>query len=584
MPKILTVEEMRALEAASDAAGYGYSAMMEQSGRAVAKRVSELMAEVEAERSDGQPPRVAVLVGKGNNGGDGLVAARFLKEYTNALLTVFLTDAREDELVAGLRDAGVLVADAPTDSEQGYRVLKTMVGNADILIDAILGTGAKLPIKGELKKILRQVDKGLHDRQADRPVPAYTTPAGNTELKSATVYPIVVAVDIPTGLDADTGELDPDAIHAHETITFEAVKPGLLTFPGADAVGKLHVAALGLPAKVQAKGNLDLVDAAHVQSILPKRSRNANKGTFGKVMVAAGSINYTGAPALSAKAAYSVGAGLVTVAAPQPIIPMIGVHLLEATWLVMPHDMGVFSKGAARVLREGLEGYSALLVGPGLSQETPTGEFVEAFFAAETTVKAKARASFGFAPAAVIEEKKAETETKPLPPMVVDADGLNLLAKLENWHTRLPARTILTPHAGEMARLSGFTDDDAGKATDKVQADRVALAREKAAAWNMIVVLKGAYTVIADPDGRVSVLPFATSALSKAGTGDVLAGMIAGLLAQGLDPYDAAVAGGYLHGLAGEFAGLSAGAQVSALASDVIENIGTAFDSVLSAV
>jgi NAD(P)H-hydrate epimerase len=582
MPKILTVEEMHALEAAADAAGYSYSAMMEQAGRAVAKRVSELMQQVEAERGDGQPPRVAILVGKGNNGGDGLVAARFLKEYTNALVTVFLTEAREDELVTSLREAGVLIADAPTDAEQGYRVLKTMVGNADILIDAILGTGAKLPIKGELEKILRQVDKGLHDRREDRPAPPYTTPACKTDLNTATEYPIIVAVDIPTGLDADTGALDKSAIHAHETITFEAAKPGLLLFPGADAVGKLHVAALGLPAKVKAESSYELVDSAQVKALLPKRSRNANKGTFGKVLITAGSINYTGAPALAALGAYNVGAGLVTVAAPQPIIPMIGAHVLEATWLVMPNDMGVLSKNAARVLREGLEGYAALLVGPGLSQETPTAEFVEAFFAAET-VKAKARVGFGFAPAAVIEEKKPETETKALPPLVIDADGLNLLAKLENWHTRLPARSILTPHAGEFARLAGITDDESGKATEKVQADRVNLARTKAAEWNQIVVLKGAFTVIAAPDGRVSILPFANAALAKAGTGDVLAGMIAGLLAQGLDPYAAAVVGGYLHGLAGEFAGLTEGDQVSTLASNVIQNIRTAFDAILTA-
>jgi ADP-dependent NAD(P)H-hydrate dehydratase / NAD(P)H-hydrate epimerase len=586
MPKILTVEQMRALEAAADAAGYSYSDMMERAGRAIAKRVSELMKKVEAERDDGQPPRVAVLVGKGNNGGDGLVAARFLKEYTNALVTVFLTEAREDDLVTALRDSGVLIADAPTDAEQGYRVLKTMVGNSDILIDAILGTGAKLPIKGELEKILRQVHKALHDRQNDRPAPDYVTPAGNNGMDelihAPTVYPIIIATDIPTGLDADTGALDQHAIHAHETITMEAAKPGLLLFPGAEAVGTLHIAPLGLPAKIKAESDYDLIDAAYVKPLLPKRKLDANKGTFGKVMVAAGSINYTGAPALAASAAYNVGAGLVTVAAPQPIIPMIGAHLPEATWLVMPHDMGVFSKGAARTLREGLDGYTALLVGPGLAQEKPTTEFIEAFFAAEA-VKAKSRVGFGFAPAAVIEEKKPETELKPLPPLVIDADGLNLLAKLENWQSRLPARTILTPHAGEFGRLAGFTDDDAGKATDKVQADRVNLARDKAAAWNMIIVLKGAFTVIADPEGRVAVLPFANPALAKAGTGDVLAGMIAGLLGQGLDPYDAAVAGAYLHGLAGAFAGLSVGDQVSAVASDVIENISLAFDSALNA-
>lgn len=582
MPNILTTEQMQALETAADSAGYSYDKMMERAGRATAEFVKNLI-----RAKSLTAPRIAVLVGKGNNGGDGLIAARFLKEKTDAQLTVYLTEALDDDAkVNALRELGVLVADAPTDSEQGYRVLKTMAANADIIVDAILGTGARLPIRGDLEKILRQVQHGLKERAGDRPPVAYTALAGDLQhtyrFGDPYAAPIIVAIDLPTGLDADTGELDPNALHADYTLTFEAVKPGMLKFPGADAVGHLTLANLGLPDKVRTVGKLTLVDAATVKPLLPTRSNDSNKGSHGKALIAAGSINYSGAPALAAEAAYRVGTGLVTVAAPQPIIGMIGAHLREATWLVMPHDMGVFNRGAARALREGLDGYTALLIGPGLGQEEPTADFLNAFLTAETA-KSKARTGFGFAPAVVIEEAKKDgkdNDNKPLPPLVIDADALNLLAKTENWASRLPPRSILTPHPGEMARLCGFTDDADGKATDKVQADRVKLATEKAAEWTQVIVLKGAFTVIADPDGRTAVLPFANSALSKAGTGDVLAGMIVGLLAQGLDPFDAAVAGAYLHGLsAAIWTTTNNGSTL--LAHQVTDGIGRALSDVL---
>ncbi len=578
MSKILTVEQMRATEAAADTAGLSYETMMAHAGRIVADRVKQLL-------EDYTDPRVTVLVGKGNNGGDGLVAARLIAAETEAVVSIFLTEPRDesDPLLAEVRKSELLIADAATDGAGGYRVLRTMIANADIVIDAILGTGAKLPIKGELKKILAQIDRALKDRKADHPHLHLTTPIRPTV--SGARDPIIVAIDLPTGLDADTGELDPSALYAAETITLEAAKPGLLTFPGAAAVGTLHIGALGIPEKTEPAASVKhtLVDASVVRALLPERPANANKGTFGKALIAAGSINYTGAAALAALSAYRVGAGLVTVAAPQPIIPMLAAHLVEATWLLLPHDMGVLSKGAARVLREEMAGYTAMLIGPGLGQEEPTAEFIEALFQSET-VKVKTR-SFGFsaAPVATAEMPNGKDKGKgegALPPLVIDADGLNLLAKIESWWTRLPARTVLTPHPGEFARLAHIEDKDDEKATDVVAKNRIGLAAEKAAAWNMIVVLKGAYTVIADPDGRVAVLPFANPGLARAGTGDVLAGMIVGLLAGGLDPFDAAVLGGYLHGYAGELATSYVGHPASVLAGDVAAHISDALATV----
>jgi NAD(P)H-hydrate epimerase len=566
---------MRALEAAADAAGVTYADMMERAGRAVAERVKELIADI-------PDARIAVLVGKGNNGGDGLVAARLLKTETSALVSLFLLEPRPetDAMFVAARDAGLFAVEGPTDAQQGYRVLKTMVANADVIIDGLLGTGAKLPIKGELQKVLRQVRQALRDRREDHPRPPFGTPAspGVTTRRD----PIMVAIDLPSGLDADTGKIDQYAIHADETITLEAVKPGLLTFPGAESVGILHVAPLGIPEKTEPLPSIKrtIVDAVAVRALLPERPLNAHKGTFGKALIVAGSVNYVGAAGLAALSAYRTGAGLVTVAAPQPIVGTLAGRLAEATWLLLPHDMGVLSKGAARVLRDELEGSSALLIGPGLGQETPTAEFIEALFEPEPS-KVKAR-PIGFAPApanAASSPEKTSTD-KPLPPLVIDADGLNLLAKIENCWTRLPARTILTPHPGEMARLAGIEDEGDQKAIGRVQANRIGLVVEKAAAWNMVIILKGAFTVIADPDGRVAVLPFANPGLSHAGTGDVLAGMVVSFLAQALDPFDAAVAAAYTHGYAGELATGYVGHPASVLASDVADRIADALSAI----
>ncbi len=576
MIKIATVEEMRAIETAADKAGVSYAQMMDNAGRAVANRVKQILEEF-------PEPRVAVLVGPGNNGGDGLVAGRLIAEETKATVTFFLVKPREedDENFAKVRDAKLLVVDGPTDAEQGYRVLRTMIANADVIIDALLGTGSKLPIKGELEKVLRQVHQALADRRADRPRPGYTTPERPTA--GAGRDPVIVAVDMPTGLNADTGELDPNALFAHETITFEAAKPGHVTFAGADAVGVLHVAPLSLPEKLKPRDTIKriLVDAPTVRALLPERPASANKGTFGKALIVAGSLNYIGAPALAAQAAYRVGAGLVTVAAPQVVVPIVASHITEATWILLPHDMGVINEAAAALLRKELPSYSALLIGPGLGQEDATQEFMEALLVREKK-SARAQRHLGFVTAVAEAVSPADdaAQKEKLPPLVIDADGLNLLAKMDEWWMRLPARTILTPHPGEMSRLAKIEAQGDRSAVDIVQSDRLGLAASSAAKWNCVVVLKGAHTVVADPDGRVSVIPFANAALARAGTGDVLAGAIVGYLAQGLNPFDAAVAGAYIHGYAGELAGMYVGTKASVVAGDVVTTLADAIGTV----
>jgi NAD(P)H-hydrate epimerase len=538
--KIVAVETTRVIEAAADAGGLSYDTMMQQAGRAVAERVLKAL----AERAPAEQARVTVLVGPGNNGGDGLVAARIIAAESDALVRCYLLKRRDetDANLVAAREAGLFIANAEDD--QRFRVLYNMVASAHLIVDALFGIGIRLPLQGDAQKLLRQVQAAL-DSEPEEDQSNILYAPGTTTPPLERPRPYVVAVDVPSGLNSDTGEIDPLTIPADETVTFIAAKPGLFLFPGAASVGKLSVAPLAIPPDTDGlkTERRVLASAEEVRKLLPKRGPGAHKGTFGKALVVAGSVNYTGAPSLSAEACYRIGAGLVTVAAPGPVVSIIGSFLREATWILLPHDMGVTAAGAADVIRKELSRYDALLVGPGLGREATTGEMIERLLHSPSQ-EARKRRAIGFGPQPA-DTAPAEEAPVVLPKLVIDADGLYLLSQIDDWAGRLPGNTTLTPHPGEMGQLTGLT-------VQEVEADRWGLAQAKAAEWNAIVVLKGAHTVVAAPDGRMTVLPFKTAALATAGTGDVLAGMITGLLAQGLDAYDAAVAAGYLHGLAGE--------------------------------
>jgi NAD(P)H-hydrate epimerase len=294
---------------------------------------------------------------------------------------------------------------------------------------------------------------------------------------------------------------------------------------------------------------------------MPERGLDAHKGTFGTVVVAAGSLSYTGAALLAGKAAYRVGAGLVTLAVPTPLHAALAGHFPEATWVLLPHERGFIAFSAADVLAKNLERATALLVGPGLGMEDTTKDFIANFLDRAKTNSTGHR--IGFIPD---EGKKEEKSEKGLPPLVFDADGLKLLAKLPDWPKLLPAPAILTPHPGEMSVLTGLS-------VDEIQDDRLTIAKKYAAEWGHVVVLKGAFTVVAAPDGRTFTIPVATPALARAGTGDVLSGLIAGLRAQGVDAYEAAASGAWIHAQAGLAAADACGAEESVLAGDVLDNI-----------
>ncbi len=526
MPALVTVEEMRALEREADARGWTYAQMMEAAGTGLAETVQRLY---------GLLPETKVLglVGRGNNGGDTLVALAHLAQAGWAVTAYLVRPRPEDPLVERVMTAGgrvVLAAepDAPSLTE--------LIAAHPVLLDGVLGTGVRLPLKEPLASLL-------------------------AEARAAVLAhgPRVVAVDVPSGIDCDTGAAAEQVIPAHDTVTMAAVKVGMVLPPALPLVGDIHVVDIGLPPDLPTWERIRrwVPDVSAVREALPPRPADAHKGTFGTAVVTAGSVNFTGAALLAGEAAYRVGAGLVTLAVPYPLHAALAAALPEATWILLPDELGVIAARGAEVLHKHLDRATALLVGPGFGQEETTAEFLARLLGAETSERPRV----GFLNRA--ESGKAASRKPDLPPLVVDADGLKLLTRLPDWPQRLPGPAVLTPHPGEMAVLTGLSVAD-------IQARRLATAEEYARRWGHVVVLKGAGTIVAAPDGRTAVVPVATPALARAGTGDVLAGAIVGLRAQGMAAFEAAWVGVWLHAQAGLLAAEQMGHPAAVLAGDVL--------------
>jgi hydroxyethylthiazole kinase-like uncharacterized protein yjeF len=525
--KIVTIDEMKAIEQAADKSGLTYDQMMHNAGKSIATAIQAFLEDVEG-------LRVVILVGTGNNGGDGLVVGYHLHE-AGAQVAVYQVKERasDDPNLERLREKELLIANAEED--QRNRVLKNLLASADVVIDAILGTGFQLPLKGSAKDLLA---------------------SSKVELEKRERKPIVVAVDCPSGLDCDSGEIAEESLRADLTVTLAAAKHGLFRFPGAEYVGELVIGDIGIsPSQKELSAvNVEVVDQKEIATWLPKRKRDAHKGTFGRVLVVAGSINFPGAAALAGEAAYRVGAGLVTMAVPSAIQSLIVPILPEATWLLLPHEMGVISENALNVINAEVENSEALVIGPGFGMEATTKVFLGKLFGIDLHHE---RGQIGFVHPESIQAKKLS-----IPPCIIDADGLKLLSQLKDWYSCLPEESILTPHPGEMALMTDVP-------IPEIQEDRVGAARKWAKTWGHVVVLKGAFTVVASPSGEATIIPVATPALARAGTGDVLAGAIAGFRAQGLAAYPSAILGSYVHGSAGELAAEVLGTTASVLAGDV---------------
>jgi ADP-dependent NAD(P)H-hydrate dehydratase / NAD(P)H-hydrate epimerase len=512
--KIVTATQMRVIDQECVRRGIPVSTLMENAGKAVAEATRDLLTDIKKQH-------ILCLIGAGNNGGDGLAAARYLAGW-GAKVIIYLCSDRpaDDENLRLVKEHGITCLEAKTDNR--YKKLDGFLASTTGVIDALLGTGKMRPLEGVFKEVLEKVN------------------ASKTERKFK-----IVAVDLPSGMDADTGAIDPACPSADLTVTLAFPKPGLFQFPGAEKAGKLKIVDIGIPASLAEAIKIELITAEWAASVLPKRPQNANKGSFGKVLVNAGSINYTGAAYLACSGALRVGAGLVTLAARTGVASIVAARLTEATYLPLPETPhSINAAEAVDISLRECGNYNVLLTGCGLGQNPATVEYV-------TSILTKV----------------------DIAALVVDADGLNILANIPDWPAKIPKNAILTPHPGEMARLTGLS-------IEAIQKDRAGTAIRYAREWQRTVVLKGAFTIIAAPDGRCRVSPYANPGLASAGTGDVLAGVIAGLAGQGPKLYDAAALGVYfnfdaaalgvyLHGEAGEKVKAEMG-DTGMLASDLL--------------
>lgn len=540
---IVTAQEMRDLDQHTiQKLGIPALSLMESAGKAIAEEVIQWGHTAEPEQADipfgsslsrvgqirsdekltvrDQKQHWLILVGKGNNGGDGLVAARYLQDAGIKVTLLYAQDPSEMTGDAAIqRDAtqqsGIDFAIWNQDWEQESN-WQSYTG----IVDALLGTGSK----GEPRT----------------PYDAIIT-AANSSGKP------MIAADIPSGLNADTGEVAETCIQASLTVSLAFLKRGLIQYPGAGVAGDVVVRHIGIPRFTAQTLGVDthLVTKEvleHVLKVDPERARavDGHKGTYGHVLIVGGSMNMSGAGLLASRAALRIGSGLVTWALPQALLPHIAGHVPEL--MLAPAVEGVegkWDRSSTDLILPLAEKCDVLAIGPGLGRFEQDGEWLQTLW--------------------------EQTDQ----PLVLDADGLNMIAEAEglsNWPSR-SADTVLTPHPGEMARLAGIS-------TPEVQRDRIGIARDFAIQHGITLVLKGARTVIASSEGTVYVNTTGHPGMATGGSGDALTGIIAGLLAQGLSGIQAATLGVHLHGHAGEVAAYQrTGNPASLLAGDLIESL-----------
>ena len=515
MIKIVTAAQMRELDRRTiTEAGIPGKALMERAGAGVVDYVEQTL-------NLSRHTIVTIVCGKGNNGGDGFVAARLLHRLHAKVVVLLMTAPSE------------LSGDAATMYKQFIRVagksrlhlfrsqdqVRLLIHGSHVVIDALLGTGLSSEVTGRYADAIDSINEA-------------TCP--------------VVAVDIPSGIHADTGTILGRAVKASCTVTFGLPKLGLFQGHGIDYAGTVKIVDIGIPSTYTdaLQSKTTLITHEFVKTALPVRHASHHKGTFGHAGIIAGSVGKTGAAAMAAKAALRIGAGLVTVAVPSGVNDILESKLLEAMTLPMPDTKAkTFARTAYDRLSAFISARTAVAIGPGLSTHPETVELVQAL-----------------------------TERLDRP-AVLDADALNALAGRASILTTCKVPPILTPHPGEMARL------EPQATSQSINSNRVATAIRFAQERGVFVVLKGARTVVGRPDGSAAICPTGNPGMATAGTGDVLTGMIVGLLAQGLTSWDAACAGIYLHGLAGDLAVVEKG-QAGLIAGDVIEYIPLALRTV----
>jgi NAD(P)H-hydrate epimerase len=502
--RVVTAAEMRALDARTIADGTPGHVLMERAGRAAAAAARGLLR--------GRRGPVLIVCGRGNNGGDGFVVARLLRRPGRRVETWCVGDVG-----GGTGDAARMLRRWQRSGGRIHRLtappdldaFAARCRSAALVVDALFGTGLSAPVTGLAAEVVHAINRAG--------VP-------------------VLALDVPSGLSADTGRPLGVAVRATATVTFGLAKIGLCVPPGCEHAGRLSIADIGLT-EVAALGAppVEWLEASAVGRLLPRRARDAHKGAFGHVLVVAGSRGKLGAALLAAEGAARAGAGLTTLAVPASLQPLVEGRVREVMTAALAEDgAGLVEAPAGPELTDLVRGRAAVVCGPGLG----TGE----------------------GPRAVVGALLGMVSV----PMVLDADGLNAVAGTGALRGRR-APTVVTPHPGEMARLLAASVED-------VQRDRVRAARDFAAATGVVVVLKGAGTVVAAPDGRCALSTSGNPGLASGGSGDVLAGVIGGLLAQGLTPFEAATFGAFVHGRAADAIAVRQG-EAGLLARDLLAEL-----------
>jgi NAD(P)H-hydrate epimerase len=510
--KVVTSNEMQEIDRVTiEKYGIPGPVLMERAGYAVALRIRELY----------PLKKVVVLCGSGNNGGDGLVAARNLHNLGFSV-NVFIL-AKKDALSSDCnlqyqiaKRIGIPLKFCKTLSKKDI--------HGSVVIDAIFGTGISRIVTGELAEIFSLLN--------------------NSETP-------VVSVDIPSGISSDTGEIIGKAVKADFTVTFGLPKRGHYLYPGAEYTGRLFIEDIGFPVGLltSKKLKVDLIDKEFAAGLIPQRPKYSHKGDYGHVLVVAGSKGKTGAALMTAKACLRAGAGLVTLGVPESLMNVFQRRVTEEMTLPLPDDsMGMLSsKAIDNILGSVSRGVDVIAVGPGIGISSDTEKIV------------------------------VELVKKSPLPMVIDADGINCLKGKKNILKAARSPIILTPHPGEMARLLLKSE-----VRESIERDRINTAISFSKGTGAYIVLKGVPTIVSAPEGNAYVNTTGNPGMATAGSGDVLTGIIVSLMGQGLNPVDASTLGVYLHGLAGDIAAKKKG-EHSLIASDIINSLPAAFSGILNA-
>ncbi len=514
--KIVTAHTMQELDRrAINEYGIPGRELMEQAGRGCAEHI---LAAYGTRRSK----RVVILAGKGNNGGDGYVIARYLLEKEWQVLVLVLADR---DSISGDAEANLvllpedIVRFCPGEGELTENYTDDLQ-QADVLVDALLGTGLRSDLTGLYREAVELINAAPGK---------------------------VVAVDIPTGIHGTTGRILGQTVHANMTVTFGIAKLGHVLYPAAEHVGRLAIVDIGIPPQLMDEAvGYDFLNEKLLAPLVKRRDRQTHKGTYGHCLIVAGSTGKTGAAALAANSAVRTGSGLVTLAVPESLNQILEVKTTEAMTLPLPDaGSGHLTIHSLVALEKHLSGKDALAIGPGIDRRPASVTVVQTLI-----------------------------ETVSIP-MVIDADGLNALAEDTSiLHRRRSPNIVLTPHPGEMSRLLGSAIPD-------VAAIRISVAQEFARTFGVYVVLKGARTIIASPDGMAAINGSGNPGMASGGMGDVLTGIIVSLLGQGYSAWNACRLGVFIHGLAGDLVAMEQG-EIGMTATDLMARIPLALNRLLN--